>query len=205
MSKIKVILSILLMIVLVAAGLILPSLWRNQKKEPDKPQSRPIVAKQEDAPLPDDLLFLDFEDLTLFFSESQVEDLKVQIVTYLKDNQMDMITSVQFFSNETEYPSSTLVRLAFQLSDETPLPVIFRTQTGAFFIGEDQVQVAEPSRTYEKAVDENLPVLTAEDVDCMAEGGYADTKDTDPALNPFAEKPDEKEGTDHKPKEEVQP
>ena len=46
MSKIKVILSILLMIVLVAAGLILPSLWRNQKKEPDKPQSRPIVAKQ---------------------------------------------------------------------------------------------------------------------------------------------------------------
>lgn len=178
MNKVKVILSIVLMILLVAAGLVLPTIWRNQKKEPDKPQSKPVDSKLETDSSSDDLLFLEFDDLKLFFSESQADDLKAQITMYLEDKQMDTITSVQFLSNETEYPSNTLVRFKFQLSDETMLPVLYSTQTGAFFIGEDRVHVSEEIRTYEKLVDDSLPDLTSEDVVCLEESGYADTKDT---------------------------
>ena len=133
-----------------------------------------------------------------FFSKGQIETLRQELQTYLTDTGNSSITSVQFLADKTTYPNASDIGFSFRLSDDSVLPVYYSSSIGRFFYGEERTPGTEEIKTYEQQTDENLPVLTTEEIELLSEGGYDDTKETEP----------EKQPSDHKTTteaEEVQP
>lgn len=193
MSRKNLIIAIVLMVALIAAGIIAPTVWRINK-------NRQKAAKETEAATETDLTetetdkkdkegtleFLKFDKLTAFFSEGQIKDFKEQIPVYLEKKKLTGITSVTFLEDKTTYPSSTDTLLEFALSDDSTLLVTYSSPTGAFLFGKEKLQVGEDTKTYERQTDETLPDVSAEDVEKRQEGGFADTKDTKPEETPAA-------------------
>ena len=78
MSRLKLILSILLMLFLLLVAIFLPSKLREQKETPD-PEAQGEAATQEETTQPEELPamdFLSFEELRQFFSSAQPASLK---------------------------------------------------------------------------------------------------------------------------------
>lgn len=179
MNRKKVILSIFLMMVLTFTGLVLPNLWRNQKKEePLKEKVKPPEEKKPEAPDKPALEYIDFAALKAFFSDSQISSLKEQFPVYLSETDRTGVAGVTFQPGKTSYPSETSVCLLFELSDGSMLPVTYHTPTGVFLFGEEGMQLTDHSAVYEKQTDDSLPSLTTEEIENLSEGGYPDTPST---------------------------
>ena len=200
MNRKKVILSILMMVFLIAVGFVLPHLFKEKRGE--KPASSAPTKEEttdtEQSSSKTALTFLDFSALQNFFSKGQIETLCQELQTYLTDTGNTSITSVQFLEDKTTYPNASDIGFSFRLSDDSVLPVYYSSSIGRFFYGEERTPGTEEINTYEQQTDENLPVLTTEEIELLPEGGYDDTKETEP----------EKQPSDHKTTteaEEVQP
>lgn len=195
MNRKKVILSIFLMLFLTITGLVLPNLWKSQKKEePRKEKAAPPEEQEASALERQKLEYTDFAALKAFFSDSQIASVKKQFPVYLSETDRADIKSVTFLPGKTSYPTETSVCLLFELSDGSTLPVIYHTPTGVFLFGAEGTQVTDESASYEKQTDDSLPSLTTEEIENLPEGGYPDTPST-PAPD------DTQKQTDH---EEVQ-
>lgn len=193
MSRKKLIIAIVLMVALIAAGIITPTVWRINKnrqkaaKETEAATETDLTETETDKKTKEETLeFLKFDKLTAFFSEGQIKDFKEQIPVYLEKKKVTGITSVTFLEDKTTYPSSTDTLLEFALSDDSTLLVTYSSPTGAFLFGKEKLQVGEDTKTYERQTDETLPDVSAEDVEKRQEGGFADTKDTKPEETPAA-------------------
>lgn len=175
MSRVKLILSIFLMLLLLLLGIVLPSYYRKHKEIPAPKDERiPVLNDSVPPEEPIALDFLDFDGLETFFSSTQIESLKTQFSSYFQQEGLNRITSVSFLKDKTDYSGTSTVQLQFALSDHTILPVSYDTSTGVFFFGEDQVQVPFESKTYPKQTDDSLPDVTTEDIENRQEGGYPD-------------------------------
>ena len=175
MSRLKLILSILLMLFLLLVAIFLPSKLREQKETPDEAQEE--AATQEETTQPEELTemdFLSFEELSQFFSSAQTASLKEQFPVYLTSIGRTEITSAEYLPDETGYPDTTTVELHFLLSDDSTLPVFYDTMTGAFSFGDDRTVLGTSGQTYEKPVLDTLPPVSSSEVEQRQEGGYAD-------------------------------
>lgn len=193
MSRKKLIIAIVLMVALIAAGIIVPTVWRISKNKQKSAKETEAVTETELSETETDkkdkeetLEFLKFDKLTAFLSEGQIKDFKEQIPVYLEKKKLTGITSVTFLEDKTTYPSSTDTLLEFSLSDDSTLLVTYSSPTGAFLFGKEKLQVGEDTKTYERQTDETLPDVSTEDVENRQEGGFADTKDTKPEETPAA-------------------
>lgn len=193
MSRKNLIIAIVLMVALIAAGIIAPTVWRINKnrqkaaKETEAATETDLTETETDKKAKEETLeFLKFDKLTAFFSKGQIKDFKEQIPVYLEKKKLTGITSVTFLEDKTTYPSSTDTLLEFALSDDSTLLVTYSSPTGAFLFGKEKLQVGEDTKTYERQTDETLPDVSAEDVEKRQEGGFADTKDTKPEETPAA-------------------
>lgn len=176
MSRIKLILSILLMLFLLLVAIFLPSRLRERNETPDT-NSQEETASQEESNQPEKLTemdFLSFEELSQFFSSAQTVSLKEQFPVYLTRTGRTDITSAEYLPDETGYPDTTTVELHFLLSDDSTLPVFYDTMTGAFSFGEDRTVLGTSGQTYEKPVLDTLPPVSSSEVEQRQEGGYAD-------------------------------
>ena len=174
MSRLKLILSILLMLFLLLVAIFLPSKLREQKETPD-PEAE--ADTQEETTQPEELTemdFLSFEELSQFFSSAQTVSLKEQFPVYLTRTGQTDITSAEYLPDETGYPDTTTVELHFLLSDDSTLPVFYDTMTGAFSFGEERTVLGTSGQTYEKPVVDALPSVSSSEVEQRQEGGYAD-------------------------------
>ena len=187
MSRKKLILSILLMIGMIVAGIVLPALWKAEKQKnhtADKKQpTKEIQTEGEDTASLPTLKYVAFEELQ-FFADTQINELKQQFSLYLKETGKTDITSVTFLPEQTTYPEGNDIMLTFALSDNTTLPVTCSTSTGAFLFGEEKLQVSENIITYERKTDQKLPAVTTEEIESMQEGGFADTPNDIEAAEP---------------------
>ena len=176
MSRIKLILSILLMLFLLLVAIFLPSRLRERNETPDT-NSQEETASQEESNQPEKLTemdFLSFEELSQFFSSAQTVSLKEQFPVYLTRTGRTDITSAEYLPDETGYPDTTTVELHFLLSDDGTLPVFYDTMTGAFSFGEERTVLGTSGQTYEKPVLDTLPPVSSSEVEQRQEGGYAD-------------------------------
>ena len=176
MSRIKLILSILLMLFLLLVAIFLPSRLRERNETPDT-KSQEETASQEESNQPEKLTemdFLSFEELSQFFSSAQTVSLKEQFPVYLTRTGQTDITSAEYLPDETGYPDTTSVELHFLLSDDSTLPVFYDTMTGAFSFGEERTVLGTSGQTYEKTVDDTLPSVSSSEVEQRQDGGYAD-------------------------------
>ena len=152
MSRLKLILSILLMLFLLLVAIFLPSKLRERNETPDT-KSQEETASQEESNQPEKLTemdFLSFEELSQFFSSAQTASLKEQFPLYLTRTGRTDITSAEYLPDETTYPDTTTVELHFLLSDDSTLPVFYDTMTGAFSFGEERTVLGTSGQTYEK-------------------------------------------------------
>lgn len=187
MSRKKLILSILLMIGMIVAGIVLPALWKAEKQknhtaDPKQPAKEIQTEGEDTASLPT-LKYVAFEELQ-FFADTQINELKQQLSLYLKETGKTDITSVTFLPEQTTYPEGNDIMLTFALSDNTTLPVTCSTSTGAFLFGEEKLQISENTITYERETDDKLPAVTTEEIESMQEGGFADTPNDIEATEP---------------------
>ena len=176
MSRIKLILSILLMLFLLLVAIFLPSRLRERNETPDT-KSQEETASQEETTQPEELTemdFLSFEELSQFFSSAQTVSLKEQFPVYLTRTGQTDITSAEYLPDETGYPDTTTVELHFLLSDDSTLPVFYDTMTGAFSFGEERTVLGTSGKTNEKPVADTLPSASSSEVEQGQEGGYAD-------------------------------
>ena len=187
MSRKKLILSILLMIGMIVAGIVLPALWKAEKQKnhtADKKQpAKEIQTEEEDTASLPTLKYVAFEELQ-FFADTQINELKQQFSLYLKETGKTDITSVTFLPEQTTYPEGNDIMLTFAFSDNTTLPVTCSTSTGAFLFGEEKLQVSENIITYERKTDQKLPAVTTEEIESLQEGGFADTPNDIEATEP---------------------
>lgn len=187
MSRKKLILSILLMIGMIVAGIVLPALWKAEKQkhhtaDPKQPAKEIQTEGADTVSLPT-LKYVAFEELQ-FFADTQINELKQQLSLYLKETGKTDITSVTFLPEQTTYPEGNDIMLTFALSDNTTLPVTCSTSTGAFLFGEEKLQISENTITYERETDDKLPAVTTEEIESMQEGGFADTPNDIEATEP---------------------
>ncbi|MCI7603052.1 MAG: DUF5038 domain-containing protein [Blautia massiliensis] len=187
MSRKKLILSILLMIGMIVAGIVLPALWKAEKQknhtaDPKQPAKEIQKEGEDTASLPT-LKYVAFEELQ-FFADTQINELKQQLSLYLKETGKTDITSVTFLPEQTTYPEGNDIMLTFALSDNTTLPVTCSTSTGAFLFGEEKLQISENTITYERETDDKLPAVTTEEIESLQEGGFADTPNDIEATEP---------------------
>ena len=212
MSRIKLILSILLMLLLLAVGIFLPSRLREQSKNPEQ-EKETASAEKEQKELTE-MDFLSFEELSQFFSAAQTATLKEQFPVYLTHAGRTDITSAEYLPDETAYPDTITVELHFRLSDDRTLPVFYDTMTGTFSFGEERTVLGASGQTYEKPVVDTLPPVSPSEVEQRQEGGYADVSapesETPPAeTDTPAESSAPEEGTasaeETQTREEVQP
>ena len=188
MSRKKLILSILLMIGMIVAGIVLPALWKAEKQknhtaDPNQPAKEIQTEGENTASLPT-LKYVAFEELQAFFADIQINELKQQFSLYLKETGKTDITSVTFLPEQTTYPEGNDIMLTFAFSDNTTLPVTCSTSTGAFLFGKEKLQVSENIITYERKTDQKLPAVTTEEIESMQEGGFADTPNDIEATEP---------------------
>ena len=182
MSRKQVILSIFLMIGLILIGMVLPTLRKMEKQNPDTSnESSHTSSPEEKTPVSEQTIpvleYIGFDELEDFFSDSQIEDLKEQFPSYLEQTWQTTVSSVEFLPEETSYPDKDTTVFQFSLSDDSLLPVTYSTSTGAFFFGEEKLQVSNNSRIYSRQTDDNLDAVTTEEIESRQEGGYADTSD----------------------------
>lgn len=212
MSRIKLILSILLMLLLLAVGIFLPSRLREQSKNPEQEKETASAEKEQNELTEMD--FLSFEELSQFFSAAQTASLKEQFPVYLTHAGRTDITSAEYLPDETAYPDTITVELHFRLSDDRTLPVFYDTMTGTFSFGEERTVLGASGQTYEKPVVDTLPSVSSSEVEQRQEGGYADVSapesETPPAeTDTPAESSAPEEGTasaeETQTREEVQP
>lgn len=187
MSRKKLILSILLMIGMIVAGIVLPALWKAEKQknhtaDPKQPAKEIQTEGADTVSLPT-LKYVAFEELQ-FFADTQINELKQQLSLYLKETGKTDITSVTFLPEQTTYPEGNDIMLTFALSDNTTLPVTCSTSTGAFLFGEEKLQISENTITYKRETDQKLPAVTTEEIESMQEGGFADTPNDIEATEP---------------------
>ena len=212
MSRLKLILSILLMLLLLAVGIFLPSRLREQSKNPEQEKETASAEKEQNELTEMD--FLSFEELSQFFSSAQTASLKEQFPVYLTHAGRTDITSAEYLPDETAYPDTITVELHFRLSDDRTLPVFYDTMTGTFSFGEERTVLGASGQTYEKPVVDTLPPVSPSEVEQRQEGGYADVSapesETPPAeTDTPAESSAPEEGTasaeETQTREEVQP
>ena len=211
MSRIKLILSILLMLLLLAVGIFLPSRLREQSKNPEQEKETASAEKEQNELTEMD--FLSFEELSQFFSAAQTASLKEQFPVYLTHAGRTDITSAEYLPDETAYPDTITVELHFRLSDDRTLPVFYDTMTGTFSFGEERTVLGASGQTYEKPVVDTLPPVSPSEVEKRQEGGYADVSapenETPAETNTPAESSAQEEGTasaeETQTREEVQP
>ena len=211
MSRIKLILSILLMLLLLAVGIFLPSRLREQSKNPEQ-EKETASAEKEQKELTE-MDFLSFEELSQFFSAAQTASLKEQFPVYLTHAGRTDITSAEYLPDETAYPDTITVELHFRLSDDRTLPVFYDTMTGTFSFGEERTVLGASGQTYEKPVVDTLPPVSPSEVEQRQEGGYADVSapenETPTETDTPAESSAQEEGTasaeETQTREEVQP
>ena len=205
MSRIKLILSILLMLLLLAVGIFLPSRLREQSKNPEQEKETASAEKEQNELTEMD--FLSFEELSQFFSFAQTASLKEQFPVYLTHAGQTDITSAEYLPDETAYPDTITVELHFRLSDDRTLPVFYDTMTGTFSFGEERTTLGASGQTYEKPVVDTLPPVSPSEVEQRQEGGYADV--SAPESETPAESSAQEEGTasaeEPQTREEVQP
>lgn len=181
MSRKKVILSIFLMIALVLVGIVLPTIWKMEKHDPEKePESNQTSIPEKETTVPEKAVvqpeYIHFDALKEFFSENQIEDLKEQFPSYF-DEIGNGVSSVEFLPDETSYPEKDATLLQFSLPDGNKLLVTYSTSSGAFFFGEEKLQVSTAQRTYMRQTDDSLPPVTTEEIEARQEGGFVDTTD----------------------------
>ena len=211
MSRIKLILSILLMLLLLAVGIFLPSRLREQSKNPEQEKGTASAEKEQNELTEMD--FLSFEELSQFFSAAQTASLKEQFPVYLTHAGRTDITSAEYLPDETAYPDTITVELHFRLSDDRTLPVFYDTMTGTFSFGEERTVLGASGQTYEKPVVDTLPPVSPSEVEQRQEGGYADVSapenETPAETNTPVESSAQEEGTasaeETQTREEVQP
>ena len=211
MSRIKLILSILLMLLLLAVGIFLPSRLREQSKNPEQ-EKETASAEKEQKELTE-MDFLSFEELSQFFSAAQTASLKEQFPVYLTHAGRTDITSAEYLPDETAYPDTITVELHFRLSDDRTLPVFYDTMTGTFSFGEERTVLGASGQTYEKPVVDTLPPVSPSEVEQRQEGGYADVSapenETPAETDTPTESSAQEEGTasaeETQTREEVQP
>lgn len=172
MKKSKLILAVLLFAALILAGIVLPMLLRPGHAPSGKEPAKKAEAKDtQPLPTPE---FIKFEDLTGFMAGTKVEELKSLFPAYLKEAGLSEISSVTFLSEEASYPRADEVKLVFQLSDKSKVPVSC-DRDGRFLFGEEKQLLAEDTKTYKKEKDDTLPKVDASTVEKQQEGGYPDT------------------------------
>ena len=211
MSRIKLILSILLMLLLLAVGIFLPSRLREQSKNPEQEKGTASAEKEQNELTEMD--FLSFEELSQFFSAAQTASLKEQFPVYLTHAGRSDITSAEYLPDETAYPDTITVELHFRLSDDRTLPVFYDTMTGTFSFGEERTVLGASGQIYEKPVVDTLPPVSPSEVEKRQEGGYADVSspenETPAETDTPAESSAQEEGTasaeETQTREEVQP
>lgn len=185
MSKVKLILSVLLM-ALVLAGTLLPARlhFKNRKSVTvNKKTETTTSIKNKSSSTDITLKYLNFDSLKEFFSDNQIDDLKNQFILYLEKSNMTEISSVTFIPEKTSYPYKTTVKLFFVISDDSDLPVFYDTSTGVFFFSEEKISFQSDTKNYTKETDETLSSITSEQIEERTESGYDDTT-TDEEVQP---------------------
>ncbi|MDO4275104.1 MAG: DUF5038 domain-containing protein [Eubacteriales bacterium] len=176
MDKKKLIMAVILFAALIFIGIVLPLFLKKEDHSSKKVQTDSTLTERPDV-LPEkksDITFQRFEDLKDFMAEAKITELQSLFPEYLQSAGNSDITSVTFLSEQTTYPSANEVKLIFELSDETFLPV-YCDRNGRFLFGEEKLLLSEDTITYEKIRDEKLPEVSASEVEELPEGGYPDT------------------------------
>lgn len=176
MDKKKLIMAVILFAALIFAGIILPLILKKEarpSKEPEKEEIRREKANTPSAESPDSV-FQNFEDLKDFMAGTKIEELQTLFPEYLQTAGNQTITHITFLSEQSTYPSTSEVKLVFQLSDETDL-VVYCDRTGRFLFGEEKLLLSEDTATYEKVTDQKLPDVSTSEVEEQQEGGFPDT------------------------------
>lgn len=176
MDKKKVIMAVILFAALIFAGIILPLLLKKRPLPSEETHKEEIrtekpAATSEEIP---DIHFQNFEDLKDFMADSKMEELQALFPEYLQTAGNQTITSITFLSEQSTYPSTSEVKLVFQLSDGTDL-VVYCDRTGRFLFGEEKLLLSENTATYEKVTDKKLPDVSTSEVEEQQEGGFPDT------------------------------
>lgn len=176
MNKKKLLLAVLLFAALIFAGIILPLILKRGASPSTK--SKGTQAQTQELPqgkteLPK-VKCLNFDALKDFMADTKITELESLFPQYLQSAGKTDITSASFLSDQSSYPSSSEVRLMFELSDETALPV-YCDRDGRFLFGEERTQLSQDTKAYQKQTDEKLPKLSAEEIEKLQEGGYQDT------------------------------
>lgn len=185
MSKVKLIISVLLM-ALVLAGTLLPARlhFKNRKSVTvNKKTETTTSTKNKSSSRDITLKYLNFDSLKEFFSDNQIDDLKNQFVLYLEKSNMTEISSVTFIPEKTSYPYKTSIKLFFVISDDSDLPVFYDTSTGVFSFSEEKISFQSDTKNYTKETDETLSSITSEQIEERTESGYDDTT-TDEEVQP---------------------
>lgn len=179
MRKSKIILAILLLIVLVAVGIVLPYLWRNEHKTASSPAAvKQSVSAQETVKAPA-LTYIDFEQIDAYLPETVVRELEELLPAYLAAIGVQEELDITFLPDATSYPSDGSTSLTFQLSDETLLPVLYLS-SGSFLFGEEKMELTPETTIYEKPNDPSLPDVNTEEIDARQEGGIPASKEVQP-------------------------
>ncbi|MDO4274313.1 MAG: DUF5038 domain-containing protein [Eubacteriales bacterium] len=178
MSRKKLILSILLLILLVIIGIILPAVWKhqNQQTKTEKETAKSDDEASHKKTNPGKWEFLDFEKLSDFLPDTQIQDLKEQLPTYLEQRKETEMKSITFLPEETTYPDKQTTVFMFQLSSADTFPVTYSASTGVFLFGKEKLPISTEVKTYPKETDDSLPPITTEEIETRQEGGFPDTK-----------------------------
>lgn len=194
MSRKKVFLSIFLFVLLIIVSIILPTVWKLDKKISEK---APTPEKSSDSlpevtKVPLKVTFQDFEELSSFLAAIQITSLQEQFPEYLQQAGYEGSLTITFMPEETYYPDKNTSCFYFQITEKDILAVYYNTPSGAFSFGKNKTVIQSDPISYTKPTDENLPKVTTEDIEEFMEGGYADV--------PF-----QVDNAEQKNSEEVQP
>ncbi|GAA6406040.1 DUF5038 domain-containing protein [Blautia coccoides] len=174
MDKKKLLLAVLLFAALIFAGIILPLLLRKDVGMENTDMDSPVKKLPKDEAESVEVECLKFDALTDYMAGTKVTELNSLFPSYLQKAGKTGISSVTFLSEQSSYPNESEVRLMFELSDQTTLPV-YCDRNGRFLFGEERMQLMQDDKTYSKPKDDKLPKLSTSEIEPLQEGGYPDT------------------------------
>lgn len=179
MRKSKIILAILLLIVLVVIGIVLPYLWKSEHKAASAPAPVKQSTSTEQPIKASNPTYIDFEQMDAYLPQTVVQELEELFPSYLAAIGTQEELDITFLPDATSYPSDGSTSLLFQLSDNTLLPVLYLS-SGSFLFGEEKMELAPKTVTYEKPNNPSLPDINTEEIDARQEGGIPASKEVQP-------------------------
>lgn len=187
MDKKKLLLAVLLFAALIFVGIILPLFLRKETDTETKDMDSPAKELPKEDAEPVEVECLKFDALKDYMADTKITELTSLFPSYLQKTEKTGISSVTFLSEQSSYPNESEVRLMFELSDQSALPV-YCDRNGHFLFGEERMQLTQDDKIYPKPKDDKLPKLSPSEIESLQEGGYPDTGSAKGSKTPDGQK-----------------